>query len=87
VDGRKIIPIPMLKRKLRIRIRADEWAGGDVNQEIELPKRVWTGRNSGVMFKVLFVDPGSEYAGREQDADPGTKLAGSGQDMDAHRLG
>lgn len=64
VEGRKIIPIPRLKRKLRIQIKADEWTGGDVDEEIELPKRVWSGRNSGVMFKVLFVDPGNEYAPR-----------------------
>lgn len=69
MEGRKIIPIPKLKRKLRIQIRADEWAGGDVNEEIELPKRVWSGRNTGVMFKVLFVDPRNEYAGQGNSVD------------------
>ena len=46
-----------------VRVSADECAGGDLNEEVELPKRVWTGRNSGIIFRVLFVDPGDEFAG------------------------
>ena len=63
MEGRQIIPIPMLKRKLRVKINGNDWSGGNLDQEVELPKRVWTGRNTGIMFRVLFVDPGSEFAG------------------------
>ena len=86
MEGRKIIPIPRLKRKLRILIRADEWAGGDVNEEIELPKRIWSGRNTGVMFKVLFVDPKNEYAGQGQGVDS-HQVTGAHRVDDAHKLG
>jgi hypothetical protein len=53
----------MLKRKLRVKINGNDWSGGNLDQEVELPKRVWTGRNTGIMFRVLFVDPGSEFGG------------------------
>jgi hypothetical protein len=84
VEGRHIIPIPKLKRKLKIQIKAGEWSGGEVNEEIELPKRIWSGRNTGVMFKVLFLDPGSESAKYEKEV-PGS--AGGDGKADAHRLG
>lgn len=84
VEGRKIIPIPKLKRKMRIQIKSDEWAGGDVTEEVELPKRVWSGRNTGVVFKVLFVDSGSEFAKYEQQ---GTAPAGREERADDHKLG
>jgi len=83
-EGRHIIPIPKLKRKLKIQIKAGEWSGGEVNEEIELPKRIWSGRNTGVMFKVLFLDPGSEFAKYEKEM-PGS--AGGDGKADAHRLG
>jgi hypothetical protein len=80
----------MLKRKLKIQIRGNEWAGGDVNEEIELPKRVWSGRNTGVMFKVLFVDPRNEYAGKGgwqgQEA-TSQQVAGTKIVDDTHKLG
>jgi hypothetical protein len=80
----------MFKRKLKIQIRADEWAGEDVNEEIELPKRVWSGRNSGIMFKVLFVDPRNEYAEQGQGQGQGVRpqqVAGTKIVDDAHKLG
>jgi hypothetical protein len=79
-----IVPIPKLKRKLRIQIKADEWAGGDVDEVVDLPKRVWSGRNTGVMFKVLFVDAGNEFAKYEQ---VGAEPVGREERAGDHKLG
>jgi ssDNA-binding replication factor A large subunit len=61
VEDRIIIPIPKLKRKMEVKIKAGDWTWGAVDETVELPKRIWTGRNSGVMFRVLFVDPRDEF--------------------------
>lgn len=58
-----MLPIPKLKRKMMVKVRADEWPWGDVEHEIELPKRVWAGRNSGVMFRVIFLEGGEVSSG------------------------
>jgi hypothetical protein len=48
---------------MMVKVRADEWPWGDVEHEIELPKRVWAGRNSGVMFRVIFLEGGEVSSG------------------------
>lgn len=55
-----------------------------MGEEIELPKRIWSGRNTGVMFKVLFVDPGSEFSKYEREAAAPKE---TGEKADAHGLG
>jgi hypothetical protein len=41
---------------MKVNVSPDQWEFGALEREVELPAKVIAGRQSGMMFRALFVD-------------------------------